>query len=348
MKRNIILIVFAALQTILISCNSNPIESSSKPGRRDYVWTTDTIKIPFSYLFKMWGSSPVDVWAVGQGGGLDQTIWHFDGTNWKTDGISRRISPVSIYGFSSNDIWLGGNSGLIWHYNGFDWEEKLSLTPLSTWGYSSFYVVYGNSSNDLYAAGFVDSTRISQEEVGIIFHYDGFDWKRLNIAVKGMHFLQMRKSTHDSNYYLLGSTINADWSDSAKLFSFDGKNLKEIYQGLFNNYRGAGLELINNKVYFGIDSGVYTYDGSKFNLQFSVNNSNFTQGVAGRNEKDIFLSMWDGIAHYNGTDIEYIIKDSNLSYSDMLVFDKELFVLCTDKNNGDTIIKRGKLIISGG
>jgi len=37
-----------------------------------------------------------------------------------------------------------------------------------------------------------------------------------------------------------------------------------------------------------------------------VENPNFYQRMWGRNSKDIFLLMTDGLAHYNGTDIEYL------------------------------------------
>jgi hypothetical protein len=338
------LIIAITLALIANSCKDNGTGPENlEPGRRDYVWNEDTLKIPFNLLSKMWGSSPNDIWAVGSGGGLDQTIWHYDGTHWSTDGISRSIPPTSIWGFSENDVWLGGQSGLIWHYNGSNWEEKLRLTPPELWGRSIFYSVFGNSTDDLYAVGFIDSANVPQKEVGIIFHYNGYNWNRVDIETQRLHFGMIRKAPNEQNYYLVGFIINDDWSNSVKLFSFDGAKLKEIYFGKLNDYKGADLGLINDKIYFGIDSGVYTYDGNKFNLKFKVDNQQFTQGIAGRNDKDVFLYMWDGIAHYNGTDIQYLIQDSDLSYRDIIVFKNDLFVLCNNISKGVTIIKHGKL-----
>lgn len=343
MKQKILLLIAAVTFILINSCAESITGPEPESGRRDYVWTEDTISIPFGYLWKMWGSSQNDVWCIGPGGSLDQTIWHFNGVDWDTDGKSRPISPYAIFGFNKNDIWIGGQNSLIWWYNGNKWEEKFRPLPLEHWSYSTIYSIFGTSANNLFAVGYIDSTNVPQKEIGTIFSYDGSKWKRLDIETQRLHFAKIRKASNDPNYYLVGYIINEDWSNAVKLFSFDGTRLKEIYYGVVNDYKGAVLELINNKIYFGIDNGVYTYDGNKFNLKFNVDNQKFTQGLAGRNEKDIFLFMWDGIAHYNGQDIQYIIQDNNLNYSDMLVFNDEIFVLCNHKSKDVAIIKRGRL-----
>ena len=74
-----------------LSCNTTEPTDELKPGRRDYTWAVDTVKIPFNYLRRFWGSSPNDVWAVGSGGGLDQTIWHFDGNGWS----ERKLNEIN-------------------------------------------------------------------------------------------------------------------------------------------------------------------------------------------------------------------------------------------------------------
>ncbi|MDO8548583.1 MAG: hypothetical protein Q7S39_00325, partial [Ignavibacteria bacterium] len=71
---------------LIISCNNNPFKPpDDPPGRRDYTWTVDTLNIPFTNLTRIWGSSPMDVWAIGPGGDANKTIYHFDGEKWGTD-----------------------------------------------------------------------------------------------------------------------------------------------------------------------------------------------------------------------------------------------------------------------
>ena len=66
----------------------------------------------------------------------------------------------------------------------------------------------------------------------------------------------------------------------------------------------ADISMINGEVYFG--SAIETRENGQFQTILTVDNPNFYQRIWGRNEKDIFLMMGDGLAHYNGTDIQYL------------------------------------------
>lgn len=77
------------------------------PGRRDYTWTVDTLASPpGGWVHEIWGSSPKDVWVV-MGTGME-TLWHYDGNEWTP--WPERIAPsiYSLYGFGSDEIWIGG------------------------------------------------------------------------------------------------------------------------------------------------------------------------------------------------------------------------------------------------
>ena len=123
----ILLTTFLTTLILIIACDDNPATPEDLPGRRDYTWKVDTLNYPYNINTRIWGSSPSDVWAINSGYS-DKTIFHFDGNKWSTDGIPRRISPHSIWGFSADNIWMGGLSGEIWHYNGYSWSEKVVLT----------------------------------------------------------------------------------------------------------------------------------------------------------------------------------------------------------------------------
>ena len=54
------LMVFLAI--FMVGCNNNPVTPKElEPGRRDYVWTVDTLETPFNTVRTVWGSSPTDV-----------------------------------------------------------------------------------------------------------------------------------------------------------------------------------------------------------------------------------------------------------------------------------------------
>jgi len=82
MKKHFFSFILISIFLLNSGCKKNatePISEDLQPGRRDYVWTVDTLNYPYNTIVKIWGSSPTDVWAVSPGGDLDKTIFHFDG-----------------------------------------------------------------------------------------------------------------------------------------------------------------------------------------------------------------------------------------------------------------------------
>ncbi|MCF8260472.1 MAG: hypothetical protein K9J12_06835, partial [Melioribacteraceae bacterium] len=67
------------------SCGTNDpiIEDNTKPGRRDYEWTLDTLYSPNNWLSSIWGASPNSVWLAGAGGITNyDRLWYFNGETW--------------------------------------------------------------------------------------------------------------------------------------------------------------------------------------------------------------------------------------------------------------------------
>ena len=330
---------FISLFIISISCDSTEPTDELKPGRRDYTWTVDTLRAnPFLYLSAIWGNSPIDVWAVGSGGGSDKTIWHYDGFSWTTDGVSRYIEPYAVHGFSDSDIWIAGGEGNIWRYDGNQW--KFSHQYLIT-GFRGFNNIWGDMRNNIYAVGFADSANISS---AIILHYDGKSWSKKMIPYYNIQFLRIKRDLTNGLYYLRGMDNNGT---IVSLFEYDGNiTLKNIYENSFSIETNAIAQSIGSKVCFLIGYKINKYENQQFKPFVEINEPGFGGQFWGRSEKDIFLRMFDGVAHYNGSDIRYIInfnKDDNISVTDVALFEKECFILTTDYNNGQSIIYKGKL-----
>jgi len=54
--------------------------------------------------------------------------------------------------------------------------------------------------------------------------------------------------------------------------------------------------------------------------------------------------MTDGVAHYNGNNIEYIYNfEGRISITDAVLFENEVFFLAFDISNGNDLIYHGKL-----
>ncbi len=109
------LVRFAAVLLLLFfasSCRKNPIVAPPPKDPRTYTWTIDTLAYPGSLqtdMYDIWGSSPVDVYAVGDGGINAGNMWHFDGTVWSSINLPFGSFVLSkIFGFAPNNIYAVG------------------------------------------------------------------------------------------------------------------------------------------------------------------------------------------------------------------------------------------------
>ncbi|MCH7974860.1 MAG: hypothetical protein IH949_13445 [Bacteroidetes bacterium] len=341
MSKKIVVICSFLIVVLLNTCTENPIkgDDNSLPGRRDYVWTVDTLNIPFTTLQRIWGSSPQDVWAIGPGGDADKTIYHFNGVNWETDGISRPLAPTAIFGFAPDNVWIGGNGGEFWHYDGQNWNKHSTLT-IENYPGISIENIWGDSPNNIYAVGFAEN---SETYKSVIANYDGVKWQNVETSAMRNSFIKIQRGTKtSSNYFVLGIRIEQFFEDTSYIYEFDGVKLNEIYKGLANSNEIGGIENINGEVYFLKGNKIYKYANNTFHLFLNINKP---AAIWGRNNKDIILGKLDGIAHYNGTDIQYIYQFGNqgISVFTAAIFEKEIFVLAYDFNNALNLIFRGKL-----
>ncbi|MBI9072672.1 MAG: hypothetical protein JEY94_13800 [Melioribacteraceae bacterium] len=331
------LIIFLTLiftSLFLFNCEDNPTEPVPDPGRRDYVWQADTIQVPFFYIYRMWGSSPEDVWAVGPGGALSTTIWHYDGESWTTDNISRGVMPRCIWGTDKDNVWIGSSENKIWNYNGTNWSENIKF-DVSNGNGISFGDIWGTSENNIYAVG---SSGYGENRIATIAHYNGKEWALMEFPEIHYNFVLIRKEDKtSSSYFLLGHSEH-----KMALFEFDGKALKLIIEKNQTSNSALGFEEINDELFFVIDNTINKYQNGEFTSIIEIESEHFYGRIFGRNKKDIFLSMNNGFAHFNGSEIEYICNFRNDMSSDMIVFDKEIFILSNDLSKDLNIIFRGK------
>ena len=67
---------------------------------------------------------------------------------------------LSVFGFSENDIFVGGAEGTMLHYDGSQW------TPMETGGRWTFKDIWGSAPDNVFAV----------VTDGRILHYDGKAW----------------------------------------------------------------------------------------------------------------------------------------------------------------------------
>ena len=133
--------------------------------------------------------------------------------------------------------------------------------------------------------------------------------------------------------------------DSTLIYqNLNGKFIK-LYSSIWDRGLQADISLIDGEVYFILGDKIAKRKDNQFQTYLTIANPNFNQIIWGRNSKDIFLSMIDGIAHYNGTDIEYLLQYNKPStyIFEAAIFEKEVFFLVRDYRNNLNLIYHGKL-----
>ncbi len=330
---------------IAFSCENNIVDPpDDQPGRRDYVWTVDTL-FNYAYMNKLWGSSHTDVWAIGQPGDFTKSIWHYDGTGWTTDNVFRLIIPHSIYGFSQNNVWMGGSGGKIWHYDGGSWKEIVKLTKDGL-NDIVFDNMWGDTQNNLYAFGAYPDDRLLANN-SVIAHYTTKQWSLLDTDGLVGIVERFYKNKTDGKFYLRTNRIGGgEFLDSNLIYEYNQEKYTKIYGSIWTKGHQADISLINGEVYFVLGNEIAKRVDNIFETFLTIENANFYQRIWGKNSKDIFLSMTDGLAHYNGSDIEYLFyfnKARTQIYNGVAIFDNEVFFLAKESSTGLYLIYHGTL-----
>jgi len=345
MKTTKLLYIAFITATILYSCKDNPVNPNDTPGRRDYVWVADTIKIPNNYsadLRVIWGSSPTDVWATSSGY-HDKSISHFNGINWTSYGVDRMNVPSSIYGFSSNNVYVGTGGGGIWQFNGSNWTNVANITKD---GHSDivFDNMWGDSPVDIYATGaYGDTNGLANESV--IVHLAKGKWEIINTdGLKGI-VENLYKNNTDGKVYLrvikYGGLVSID---STNIYEYTQEKFNKIYNS-GQDYIYANISLINKEVYFILEKKIVKRINNQFQTILNVDIPNFYYNIWGRNSQDIFLTMTDGLAHYNGSNIEYLLNfdKKRTQIFGSALFNNEVFFLVYESQTNLNLIYHGKL-----
>lgn len=109
-------------------------------------------------LHGIWALSPSDVYSCG----LNGTLLHFDGVNWRAETTPTTRHLYSVWG-SGSSLFVSGTGGSIWRRQGQAWQEFV-IAPGERFG-----CLGGYSAADIYAGG----------SNGLLYHFDGATWNRI-------------------------------------------------------------------------------------------------------------------------------------------------------------------------
>jgi len=339
MNTKLILIIAVAIALIANSCKDNGTGPETlEPGRRDYVWTADTIKAYYIYFNSIWGKIADDVWVVGSGSAFEN-IYRYDGSKWYRETREPIYNTVSLWG-TENVLWITTYSGYIWKYKDgvFSCSQKLLYEENEI----DFLSIAGKNDSEIYSVG---GKEIPLNRDALIYKYDGEAWYLNKVLKNNGNITRIRYSSVNDRYYLLTALDNEIEKDTVRLYEYDSNNLKTIYENYVSENTSCVMNDINGYLYVTIGRKIFMYYKNNFEQILEINDSNFGGQTWGRNKKDIFIRMFDGLMHYNGTDASYILKfPSGVRFgTSALVLEKDIFLHAYDNNTGYNIIYHGVL-----
>jgi hypothetical protein len=199
---------------------------------RDYFQSQGFTAYP---LNAVWGSSPEDIWAVGQRG----TLVHWDGEKWKKVDLSLPEDFIfwDIHGTDSDDVYAAGNveneEYKLFHFDGNQWNEILS----------------GESGGNL-------QPTVYSPRRDVVYFLDLQLYRIVNGVTEEITLPNKRSAI----YKIRGSGTNRIVTVGVytEVFYYNGSSWtkqEELYQR-FNNEILEGVTVIDNKIYcVGTDFG---------------------------------------------------------------------------------------------
>jgi hypothetical protein len=184
-------------------------------------------------LYSVWGSSPTDVYVVGEDfiGAPTALVAHFDGNGWSRVQLPEMLTRIlfDVHGTSGQDVWAVGYhdlefflrtsaappslrmrgavrqvqevQGIILHYNGTDWTEF--GTPEQD---LLFNGVWSAAPNDVFAVG-------QRGLRAAAYHFDGTAWTRMEVPPVGQ--LYDVWGTSGTDVYAVGNRTILHYDGSA-------------------------------------------------------------------------------------------------------------------------------------
>jgi hypothetical protein len=239
-------------------------------------WTSMTSGTRFS-LVDVWGTSPTDVFTVGQSDNtFESVILHYDGTGWSSQLDRRDIVLNGVWGSSATDVYAVGfdafavNPQVILHYDGQQWR-KMSSPPPDADLEVVYESVWGSSASDVFIVG---SFFAEPDLVGsVIVHCDGTQCAFVGSPQVDFLSLEDVWGSSPTDVYAVGTANLPDLEGgTATILHFDGQAWSTVFErdGVeFTSLWGTGSD---NVVAAGGDGVVFRFDGTQWRSEQSGTN----------------------------------------------------------------------------
>ncbi|MHB2150393.1 glucosyl transferase [Calditrichota bacterium LG25] len=235
-----------------------------------------------------------DIWAVGEiyTANDKYNAAHWDGEKWELkkidwDGVVSRLTCV--FAFSSNDVWFGVTNLI--HWNGSKFEKNINPV-LNQFYYKTVNKIWGTSSSDLYVVG----------NSGLIAHYDGQKWQRIESGIP----INIRDiwgaKTENNKFQIIALASNGGQiPQGKKLLLIQNNTVKYLNDSELDMSLAAIWFKPERKYYIG---GAGLFESYGINASWQEDKSQpllYISGIRGQSLNDIVLCGGYGhLSHFNG------------------------------------------------
>ncbi|MEI6127715.1 MAG: PKD domain-containing protein, partial [Pseudomonadota bacterium] len=238
-------------------------------------------------LFAVWGSSPSDVYAVGNSG----TVLHYNGTAWSAETSNTTAQLLSIWGLNSTNIYavgkedpVAGTATLLHKTStGTTWGKEPLKDYKTDASYDyDIYTVWGYAANKVYVG----------DMYGEFFLFDGNGWSKIepgpgvgSIPITGIW------AANSTNLFVTASTGIARFNGTEWAHDDAGNT------GSVNEIWGTGID----NIYLAGEKGfISRYNGSAW-LAVSSGSSKDLNSIHGSSANNIFaVGSLGTIVHNKG------------------------------------------------
>lgn len=203
-------------------------------------------------------------------------ILQYDGTSWSEMPSGVAIALSAIWGTSSNNIFAVGQNGTIVSYNGTAWNTMPSGTS------SHLNAIWGSSADSIFAVG----------NTGTVVSYNGTAWAPLPPPLGvGNHFRGIW-GTSASDMFVVG--------DGGILIHYDGISWELLNEGSPPKFAGIWGASSDDVFVVGSGGTIGRYDGNTL-IPMTSGISDELNAVWGSSSSDVFAVGTHGtILHYDG------------------------------------------------
>lgn len=232
------------------------------------------------------GAAPADAFLVdasapGRDAGLDAPAtpaWAW--SNPRPTGVDLH----GVWGFSARDVWAVGDLGTVIHFDGVDWTVRETGTTTALNG------IWGSAPDDLWVVG--GSGLFGREVSGLIMHWDGRAWSRLETGTSGL-------------FGVAGTGPEDVWAVGyGTVLHYDGRTWTPSFTSEEHNLLGVWASAPDDVWAVGDYQPLLHYDGRSWSTVVSgaePEGIGGHAGVFGLAPDDVWSCSWiRGIEHWDG------------------------------------------------